>query len=759
MKRKLRKMAVVLAALAMCFGAAGCKKETDNPVPTGNVYVPTFSEVQGDIQWISSVMAQGNNIVLTGESYNYETYESKQQMMTIDMTTGEKSTVEMNAGGSSDAAQSRSIQNVTLYKDGYLAVVYSYTEPTEEEINSGIYDVETSYEIVQYDKEFNELSRISLQSIQEKVEEENGWFNLGYMVADAEGNIYFTCDRLLYVIDSAGSEICKIEFENWIQSIMASGDGQVLVMYYDENYDMLLAPVDIKAKAMGEPLENLPIGRNGSGAIYPAAGGKLYMNSDTKLYLYDIAAQTSEEILDWIACDINTSNLNGFAAMEDGSFVAVSVNYDYSDDTPKTTIELASIKEVPASSVKQKKQLTLAMLSMDYSVKEQIIKFNRTNGEYRIAIKTYVNEDYSNYEEAQTLFNSDLATGNAADFFILSTSGSGASISNLAAKGAVVDLKEFIEKDEDIKLEDFIPNIIDAISIDGKLYGIGESFSVMTLVGKTEDVGNGKSWTFKDVLELMKKHPDAQLMRDSTKTDILRMMLSYSMETFYDPATGACSFASDDFVALLELCNTFPAEYQYDPDNYESTTKLLRSGKVLLSSVYLNDFDDIQLYGKLYDAPVNFIGYPTNKSSGAVANFYDMYCISSKSKNKDGAWTFIRQFLLPEYQKENIRWNLPINKEAFEARVAESMKEDESSSSPNIWMYDDIEIEIKPLSEEEAQQVRDIIYGVCSLSSYDEALFNIISEEAAYYFDGQKSARDIAATIQSRAQLYIDENR
>ena len=44
-------------------------------------------------------------------------------------------------------------------------------------------------------------------------------------------------------------------------------------------------------------------------------------------------------------------------------------------------------------------------------------------------------------------------------------------------------------------------------------------------------------------------------------------------------------------------------------------------------------------------------------------------------------------------------------------------------------------------------------------SYYNQDIINIVNEEAALFFDGQKSARDVAAIIQSRVQLYVDENR
>ena len=76
-----------------------------------------------------------------------------------------------------------------------------------------------------------------------------------------------------------------------------------------------------------------------------------------------------------------------------------------------------------------------------------------------------------------------------------------------------------------------------------------------------------------------------------------------------------------------------------------------------------------------------------------------------------------------------------------------------------VGWYDDVEITIGPLTEEDAQVVRDMVYNATTEATYDEQLMNIITEEAEYYFNGEKSAQEIAGIIQSRAQLYIDENR
>ena len=52
-----------------------------------------------------------------------------------------------------------------------------------------------------------------------------------------------------------------------------------------------------------------------------------------------------------------------------------------------------------------------------------------------------------------------------------------------------------------------------------------------------------------------------------------------------------------------------------------------------------------------------------------------------------------------------------------------------------------------------------MLYTFNQVYSYDQELMNIISEESAAFFSGQKSAKDVAAIIQSRVQIYVNENR
>ena len=66
------------------------------------------------------------------------------------------------------------------------------------------------------------------------------------------------------------------------------------------------------------------------------------------------------------------------------------------------------------------------------------------------------------------------------------------------------------------------------------------------------------------------------------------------------------------------------------------------------------------------------------------------------------------------------------------------------------WGYDDWEAEIYAATPEQVQAVRDLIDSAVAASNNDETVLSIISEEAQGYFEGQKSAKDVAGVIQSR---------
>jgi hypothetical protein len=69
------------------------------------------------------------------------------------------------------------------------------------------------------------------------------------------------------------------------------------------------------------------------------------------------------------------------------------------------------------------------------------------------------------------------------------------------------------------------------------------------------------------------------------------------------------------------------------------------------------------------------------------------------------------------------------------------------------------EIVLDPLTEEQMNKVVAFVESVDTPYYSDDDVLNIINEELGSFYTGQKSAKDTAAIIQNRVQLYVEENR
>ena len=158
------------------------------------------------------------------------------------------------------------------------------------------------------------------------------------------------------------------------------------------------------------------------------------------------------------------------------------------------------------------------------------------------------------------------------------------------------------------------------------------------------------------------------------------------------------------------------------------------------------------------------IGFPSSDGEGSAIMPGLQLAMSAKSAKKEGVWEFLRSFLTDEYQKDI--YGFPLSIKRLEEMKKEATQKpyylDEDGNKveyDETWYVGDVEINIDPMTEQEAEEFVEELYTFSQPYKTDEALFDIIQEEAAAYFTGQKSAQDVASIIQSRAQLYVNENR
>ena len=572
---------------------------------------------------------------------------------------------------------------------------------------------------------------------------------------DSEGNIYLLTDQSVFILDPDGNKIGEAKSDQYINCIAVTNDGTVVASVSEEDGTKVYA-IDKDKKQFGEAYEL------GSGYYNSLIAGKqysFYYSDGASLFGYDMQSGKSKEILNWVSCNINSSYVGDIVALADGRFLAIY--YDYSSEQGENGIYLFT--KVDPSQVADKTVITYAGLYMDDSIRTQAVKFNKSQDKYQVVVK-----DYSSFEDPVTQMNNDLMAGNIPDLIDLS----GISADKYIAKGMLTDLYELMDGDPDVKKEDFFENVLKVMETDGKLYHITPTFGVNGLIGRASDVGGRTSFTMQDLIELENAKPEGTTaFYMSSNSSILSQICCANYDNYIDWNTGKCSFDSQDFINLLEYANKYPGDEDINwSEDTESMPSMIRSGKVLFATIYSMSMEEVELYNKMFEDEICFIGYPSEQGiGGAVAMNMDIG-IYAKSKNKEGAWEFLKTFLTREYisaPEYNYYSGFPLRKDAFEDAVKKNSATEEyvddfgHTIQPlnSSWGYDDLEVEIKPLSDKEVQMIRDIIAGVDHLYVYNDDISSIISEEAGAYFSGQKTSKEVADIIQNRVSTYVNENR
>ena len=631
--------------------------------------------------------------------------------------------------------------------DGALYMLYSgYDDKTEQ----------STYLIKVLDASGSQTGEINLSDILD----ENDYVQS--LRLDKDANIYLLGDQSVYVLDKDGNKIAQIKADNsgnsYLMSMARTGDGQIIVAMNGQD-GMQVQTVDLAKKAFGETYD-VAISGYGSNSLIDGADYSFYFSDGSSLYGYDTQTKQSKEILNWISSNINTSYVGDTRALKGGQFIT---NYsDYSSDDGADS-GLYIFTKVDPSEVADKVTITYAGTYVDDSIKSQAVKFNKSQDKYQIMVK-----DYSSYDDPTTQMNNDLLAGDIPDIIDLSS----ISAEKYISKGMLLDLYTMMDKDPDIKKDDFIDNVLKVMETDGKLYHITPTFGVNVLIGKTSDIGGRDKFTVQDLIDLeQSKGGDTKAFYMRSNSSVLNMICTANYEDYIDWNTGKCSFNSDEFIKLLEYANTYPKDEDINWDeDYESLPTQIRNGKVIFADIYSLGMEEIELYNEMFQDDISFIGYPSDKSTGASASMNMDLGIYAKSKNVDGAWEFLKTFLTKDYTCNNnsIYYSgFPLRKDALEYQIkrysATEKYTDEYGNEiepyQSSWGYDDLDVEIGPLSEDQVNKLREVIASVGHLYVYNDDIMTIIADETGAYFSGQKSAKDVADIVQNRVSNYVNENR
>lgn len=759
----------------------------------------------------ASVGIQGEEITNTdpdtGETWSY--YNTRLAMLTIDPDTGvctELSNLQLpevpeGADGSVDCYNMIGSDDGTLWM---LVNVYAtqYELPddfdpnTDSKWNYPSTDIGGSY-LMHVAADGSTIASIDLSDTNADDTEDGMSSNLSSFAVDAAGNLYVSDYNNIYVLDAEGNVQFKLDGSQYNGSLNRLNAQQVGVMWYNYTDDVNAAdengqyfvPIDLETKDWGEKVK-LP---SNVWSIFPGDDAyDFYYAYNNNIYGYAAKTDTKDKLVDWLACDVDTNNMTGFSMLSDSRVAALMQDWN----TDPTTYQLIVLHRVDASEIKEKKVLTLACMYLDWNLRSMIVEYNKTNDEYRINVVDY--SEYAtddDYNAGVTKLTTEIISGSVPDIFLTSN----LPIDKYAAKGVIADLNTFMDGGNGLSRDYFVPQVMSALEKDGKLYELPTSFSVQTAYALSSIASQYDTWNVAAVQDAMTQLQEGATVFSNgwTKNTALSNCLSRNLSAFVDWTTGKCEFDSEAFQQLLAFCNSFPAETSdgdgaiayapsadiaVDDAMWDSDATRITNGKQLMSTIGMYSFDSYIWNVYAIRDKITFTGYPTEDGSGSSFELQMPMAISSVTKYPDAAWDFVCSIIkkMNTIDENNYYYGFPISQAAFDAEMTDIMTEqyqlDENGEQVD-WdgdgepdkairgSYETMENgetvykDVYALTQEDIDQILGVINSTRSVYDYDQEILDIITDEVAAYFAGDKDVQTTANMIQSRVNLYVQEQR
>jgi ABC-type glycerol-3-phosphate transport system substrate-binding protein len=506
------------------------------------------------------------------------------------------------------------------------------------------------------------------------------------------------------------------------------------LLYFHSMSDSMVYTLDWENHDLGASLFSTS---NLGDQILPGGGDyDFLLNSDTQLWGVTLATGTITEILSWEDWSLANS-VGGVTYVDEDTFL-ISV---YSIITNNS--QTLSLTRVPADQIPEKTVVRLAVGlseatasfggtwvdSVDSMVADAISQFNMASDTYRVEVETF---------SSNTELSRMLLTGDAPDLIYWSYVAwldDPATPSMYAKRGYLTDLDTLLDADADLSQEDFIPSILAlAREQTGGLYAIPLSYYFTTLTAQSDYLGGRTSWTISDMLEIAKTLPeDMDFWSYNSQNGILETLMEACLGDFVDELQGTCDFETQEFYDLLTLCRDyFPPET--GEDYVPADQSLVQGGSSAggLAFYVQEVLETAEASGQ------TIIGYPDAGDNGASIVFYDQMSVCALGQQQEGAWLFLRTLLGYDFQ--------------YNVRVLQSIRQDALQDRMDWHLtYND------SVTPEELQTAADMIYNATHLRDLNSSVLPIVEEEAAAFFNGDKTAQDVAKILNSRVSIYLGE--
>ena len=468
--------------------------------------------------------------------------------------------------------------------------------------------------------------------------------------------------------------------------------------------------------------------------------GILYYTGGGNLYSWDLRTGEKKQLFQFLGTDISP----------DSQFQTCYLTVSGEHELIIYILEKGKSMALTDTPPETEDDITCVSLWGGNYVKARAAVFSREHEDAFIKCTSYSSYSYGDRGTEWIRLSAEVAAGNGPDIMVVNWE----QMQALQAIGALEPLDGYLEEEV---IDTMFYGLQDSCNIDGKMYGIIPESGVVTLATSV-DLWPGDNWTIQDILEIADSNELEGMFYNHVgeSSPGLNLLYFFNKERgnipFCDMESGESHFESEEFQRLLEVCK----RYGEKRGTKENILKQVAEGKVLAMDQFFDNMSEYTEFRAEYDGRVHFVGYPEQTDGvGLFASGYYVV-VNKKAKNKEIIAEFLNYLLSTEAQS-NVDFST-VTTAALEDLV--EYKE---------WSDGEIYCTLKTagsgryvkLKEDGSSYMPDYIDFLNQLEVYvgRTAIWEIVEQETEDYWNGSKSAKDVALIIDNRVQLYLDEHR
>ena len=368
--------------------------------------------------------------------------------------------------------------------------------------------------------------------------------------------------------------------------------------------------------------------------------------------------------------------------------------------------------------------ITLFAGTGSYDIEIAAANFQKLYPQYRIDITA------AESDEQTELALTELGAGKGYDMYLLYDT----QWAQLDDAVFFEDLTRWMEADSTKPLERIRPSVLRQVQKNGGVYRLPVDYTILTYAADPEQLPDCRPET---VLRACEQGDDT-LYPFARNSDYSSQMAKRCAIDYVDAAQETCNFECDSFYAQLALLRRQQEALDALPKNLDvaATCDGLLYYYVILSA------DSIVYQPGRYGYPELkqsvYYAYPSDYDGGCQLNFSSMLSINTQSEQKAGAWAFL-SYLLSDACQQSVNY-LPVSDAALQEQFKQLLTEETVTQADINTFY-------------------TLVDHAQKLDYPTEPIEQIIEEEMAAYLDGAIDEKTTAERIQSRASLYLMEQK